>query len=205
MWWHHIEHFAPQMEREGSEVWTWKRESTENTLNVMKTQPPSSFPWRGGRWAGNRASVTGVTHENEMFPKIKKESSRGRRERNVLNRLEYKETAGLNDTSPPPPKAIGFIPKHAELEATNRLCKHPETLSEIPPFGNKNMKKQRNKDGSEEFVEQPCKSVTMCMLSVMFTTTTEQIVLRKHAVMEICQFQPDCCLTGNDNTPKATL
>lgn len=128
------------------------------------------------------ASVTGLTHENEMFPKIKKgRSRRGReRERNVLNRLEYKETAGLSVLpSPPPrlPKAIGFIPKHVELEATNRLCKHPLTLSEMPPFGNKNMKKRGNKDGSEESVEQPCKSVTVCMLSAMFTTTTEQIVL----------------------------
>lgn len=46
------------------------------------------------------ASVTGLTHENEMFPKIRKGRSRRGREENVLNRPEYKENGGLS--APPP-------------------------------------------------------------------------------------------------------
>lgn len=81
-----------------------------------------------GRKQECSASVTGLTHENEMFPKIKKGRSRRGREENVLNRPEYKENGGLSASPPllpPLPKAAGFIPKHAELEGTNRLRKHP--------------------------------------------------------------------------------
>lgn len=63
------------------------------------------------------ASVTGLAHKNEIFPKIKKGRSRRGRERNVLNRPEYKETAGLS----------ALPSSHPATPASKSHWIHPET------------------------------------------------------------------------------
>lgn len=54
-------------------------------------------------------------------------------------------------------------------------------------------KQQRNKDGSEESVEQPCKSVTVCMLSDTFT----------HYDRADCPIETRC--DGNMSVPASSL
>lgn len=102
MWRHRI----ADMEREGG---GFEPEPFRRPLNVKKTQSPSSPLWRVGGAGGVMGrrqecsvSVTGSTPENEMFPKIKGRSRRGREE-NVLNRLKYKENGGLSASHAPPP------------------------------------------------------------------------------------------------------
>lgn len=78
--------------------------------------------------------MLGLTHENEMFPKIKEGEKEGEAE--CAEQAGTEENEWINSLphphchllSFPPsifPKALGFITKHAELVGTNRLYKHP--------------------------------------------------------------------------------
>lgn len=153
------------------------------------------------------ASVTGLTHENEMFPKIKEGRSRRGRERNMLNRPEYKETAGLGALSLSPLPCFqkpldGFIPKHAELEATIRLCKHPWTLSENPTV----WKQKHDKNGGIKMDQRNLLnySVNLSPCACCRTRLLWPSRLSYRNRVEWKYVSPTF-LAGDDNTPKALL
>lgn len=172
------------------------------------TQPKpflSSARWRMRSKRGP-ASVTGLTHENEMFPKIKKGRSRwGEGEEcaeqaGIQGNCWIKRLAVIPPTPPTLlPKAIGFIPKHAELQATNHPCKHTRNAT---VWKQKHWKKKKRgiKMDQRIVLNNP---VNLSLCGCCRTCLQLQLSRLSYRKTVWWKYVSPRLLAGNDNTPKA--